>query len=291
MAETNSAMQEIRLPQGAIRYRELGEGEPIVFVHGYLVDGRLWSQTAEHLSATHRCILPDWPMGAHRVAMNSDADLSPPGIANVIADFLEAMELNGTTIVGNDSGGAMSQVLATRRPERVGRLVLTNCDMLENFPPSAFKLMPPLAKLPGAMTVMSLPFRLAPIRRAAFGPFANTKIPPELIDSWMEPSRQDAGVRRDTAKVTAGLNKRYTLEAAERLRQFDRPTLFAWAPEDRFFKLSDAERLAEMIPDARIKTIPDAKTFVSLDQPKRLADVIAAFIEETSKAPAAAGGR
>ena len=84
----------------------------------------------------------------------------------------------------------------------------------------------------------------------------------------MEPSQQDAGVRRDTAKVTAGLNKRYTLEAAERLRQFDRPTLFAWAPEDRFFKLSDAERLAEMIPDARIKTIPDAKTFVSLDQPE-----------------------
>ena len=50
-------------------------------MHGYLVDGRLWSETAEHLSAEHRCILPDWPMGAHRVAMNPDADLSPPGIA------------------------------------------------------------------------------------------------------------------------------------------------------------------------------------------------------------------
>ncbi len=79
MAEASSAMQEIRLPQGVIRYRDLGEGEPIVFVHGYLVDGRLWSETAEHLSAAHRCILPDWPMGAHRVPMNADADLSPPG--------------------------------------------------------------------------------------------------------------------------------------------------------------------------------------------------------------------
>jgi pimeloyl-ACP methyl ester carboxylesterase len=229
-------------------------------------------------------------MGAHRVAIDPDADLSPPGIADLIADFLEAMELNGATIVGNDSGGAMSQVLATRRPERVGRLVLTNCDTHENFPPSAFKLMPPLAKLPGAMTVMSLPFLLGPVRRAAFAPFAKTKIPPELIDSWMEPSRRDAGVRRDTAKVTAGLNKRYTVEAAERLRRFDRPTLLAWAPEDRFFKLAYAERLAEAIPDARIERIEDARTFVPLDQPKRLADVIAAFIAETSKAPAAAGG-
>jgi pimeloyl-ACP methyl ester carboxylesterase len=290
MAEPSNTTQEIRLPQGAIRYREMGEGEPIVFVHGYLVDGRLWSQTAEHLASAHRCILPDWPMGAHRVAIDPDADLSPPGIADLIADFLEAMELNGATIVGNDSGGAMSQVLATRRPERVGRLVLTNCDTHENFPPSAFKLMPPLAKLPGAMTVMSLPFLLGPVRRAAFAPFAKTKIPPELIDSWMEPSRRDAGVRRDTAKVTAGLNKRYTVEAAERLRRFDRPTLLAWAPEDRFFKLAYAERLAEAIPDARIERIEDARTFVPLDQPKRLADVIAAFIAETSKAPAAAGG-
>jgi len=140
--------EEVQLPQGTIRYRELGQGEPIVFVHGFLVDGRLWTATAEALSATHRCILPDWPMGAHRVAMNADADLSPPGIANLIADFLEALDLSGATIVGNDSGGAMSQVLATRRPERIGRLVLTNCDTHDNFPPSVFKAMPPLAKLP-----------------------------------------------------------------------------------------------------------------------------------------------
>jgi len=279
--------EEVQLPQGKIRYRELGEGEPIVFVHGYLVDGRLWSETAEHLSAAHRCLLPDWPLGAHRVAMNPDADLSPPGIANVIADFLEAMDLDGATIVGNDSGGAMSQVLVTRRPERVGRLVLTNCDTHDNFPPSLFKLMPPLAKLPGAMTVMGLPFRIAPLRRAAFAPFAKTKIPADLIDSWMEPSQRDPAVKRDTAKVTAGMNKRYTLEAAEKLARFDRPTLLAWAPEDRIFKLSYAERLAETIPDARLETIEDAKTFVSLDQPERLAELIGAFVGTTTAATAA----
>ena len=276
--------QELELRQGTIRYRELGEGEPIVFVHGYLVDGRLWTATAEALSATHRCIVPDWPMGAHRVAMNPDADLSPPGIADLIADFLEALDLSGVTIVGNDSGGAMSQVLVTRRPERIGRLVLTNCDTHDNFPPSIFKAMPPLAKLPGAMTVLALPFRIGALRRAAFAPFAKSKIPPQLIDSWMEPSQSDRGVMRDTAKFTAGMNKRYTLEAAERLADFDRPTLFAWAPEDRVFKLSYAQRLAEAIPDATIETIADAKTFVPLDQPARLAEVIGAFVGARSAA-------
>jgi pimeloyl-ACP methyl ester carboxylesterase len=278
MHGTDPQQRDVKLSQGTIRYRELGEGEPIVFVHGYLVDGRLWDGVAERLADGHRCILPDWPLGAHRVAMNENADLSPPGIAKLIADFLAALELEDVTIVGNDSGGAMSQVFVTRHPERVGRLVLTNCDTHDNFPPSVFKLMPPLAKLPGGMTVLALPFRIGALRHAAFAPFAKTKIPPELIDSWMEPSQSDRGVARDTAKVTAGMHKRYTLEAAKRLADFDRPTLLAWAPEDRVFKLSYAERLAETIPNATLETIEDAKTFVSLDQPARLAELIGAFV-------------
>jgi pimeloyl-ACP methyl ester carboxylesterase len=279
--------QEVELPQGKIRYRERGEGKPIVFVHGYLVDGRLWDGTAERLSVQHRCITPDWPLGAHQVAMNPDADLSPAGIADLIADFLAALDLEDVTIVGNDSGGAMSQVFVTRHPERVGRLVLTNCDTHDNFPPSIFKLMPPLAKLPGGMTALALPFRVGALRRAAFAPFAKTKIPPELIDSWMEPAQKDRDVARDTAKVTAGMNKRYTLEAAKRLADFDRPTLLAWAPEDRVFKLSYAERLAETIPNATLETIEDAKTFVPLDQPGRLAELIGAFVSAPTGAPQA----
>ena len=95
-------------------------------------------------------------------------------------------------------------------------------------------------------------------------------------------------MRRDTRKFTLGLDKRYTLEAAEKLRHFDRPALLAWAPEDRFFKLSDARRLADAIPDARLVEIPDAKTFVPLDQPARLAEVIGAFMRETAPARASA---
>ena len=144
-----AAKQEVTLPAGTIRYRESGEGSPIVFVHGYLVDGRLWSGVVDALSDRHRCLAPDWPLAAQRIAMNPDADLSPPGIAAIIAGFLEALDLEDVTIVGNDSGGAMSQVLVTRHPERIGRLVLTNCDCYENFPPGIFKALPPLAALPG----------------------------------------------------------------------------------------------------------------------------------------------
>jgi pimeloyl-ACP methyl ester carboxylesterase len=277
--------EEVQLPQGTIRYRELGEGEPIVFVHGLLVDGRLWSETADHLSARFRCILPDWPLGAHRVAMNPDADLSPPGVADLIAAFLEELDLDDVTIVGNDTGGAMSQVLATRHPERIARLVLTNCDSHENFPPSVFKAMPALAKLPGGMAAMALPFHVGALRRAAFAPLAKTKIPAELVDSWLEPSRSNRGVMNDTRKATIGMNKRYTLDAAEKLARFDRPTLLAWAPRDRFFPISYAERLAATIPDSRIEKIDDSRTFVPLDQPQRLAEAIEAFVGAKAAVP------
>jgi pimeloyl-ACP methyl ester carboxylesterase len=274
-----SQCHEIELPAGRLRYREAGEGRPVVFVHGFLVDGRLWDGVVDRLSDRCRCIAPDWPIGAQQIAMNPDADLSPTGIAAIIDSFLTALNLDDVTIVGNDSGGAMSQVLVTRHPERIGRLVLTNCDTHENFPPGIFKAMPPLAKLPGGMTVLSAPFRIGALARAAFKPFAKTRIPDDLIASWMAPSLGDPAVKRDATKVTAGMNKRYTLEAAEKLSGSDLPILLTWAPGDKFFPIKYAERLARETPNARIVQIPDAGTFVALDQPQRLADEIASFVE------------
>jgi pimeloyl-ACP methyl ester carboxylesterase len=276
MTET-SERKEIDLPAGRIRYREAGEGRPVVFVHGYLVDGRLWDGVVERLSDRYRCLAPDWPIGSQQIAMKPGADLSPPGIAAIIASFLEALDLEDVTIVGNDSGGAMSQVLVTRHPERVGRLVLTNCDTHENFPPGMFKAMVPLAKLPGAMAAMSLPFRSTAVARAAFKPFARARIPDALISSWMQPGMHDPGVRRDLKKVTVGMNKRYTLEAAEKLRGSELPILLTWAPGDKYFPISYAERLSSEAGNAHIVPIPDSRTFVPLDQPERLAAEIASF--------------
>jgi pimeloyl-ACP methyl ester carboxylesterase len=278
MTVDTSERKEIDLPAGRIRYREAGSGMPIVFVHGYLVDGRLWDGVVDRLSDRYRCIAPDWPIGAQQIAMKPDADLSPPGVAATIASLLDALDLEDVTIVGNDSGGAMSQVLVTRHPERIGRLVLTNCDTHENFPPGIFKTMPPLAKLPGGMTLLALPFRSGAIARAAFKPFTRKPIPPPLIASWMAPGLNDRGVRHDLKKVTVGMNKRYTLEAAQKLRGSQLPILFTWAPGDRLFPIRYAERLASEAGNARIVEIPDANTFVPLDQPQRLSEEIAAFV-------------
>jgi pimeloyl-ACP methyl ester carboxylesterase len=112
---------EVRLSHGAIRYRDGGEGEPIVFVHGLLVNGTVWRKVAPRLVGEFRCIVPDWPMGSHRVTMSPDADLSALGMARLVADFLAALDLEQATIVGSDTGGGICQLVATRHPGRLAR--------------------------------------------------------------------------------------------------------------------------------------------------------------------------
>jgi pimeloyl-ACP methyl ester carboxylesterase len=280
---------EVQLPQGTIRYRDEGSGEPLVFLHGLLVNGRLWEDVAELLQPDFRCIVPDLPLGSHQIPMNADADLSPPGVAKLVADFLETLELESVTLVGNDSGGAISQIVATKHPERLARLVLTNCDAYDNFPPKLFSYFKPAARIPGALALMSQSMRIKPLRRTpiAFGELTKSRIDDGLLEDWLRPGLDNPRIREDTRKFILGISPDQTMEAARELERFDKPTLLAWAPEDRWFKVEHAERLAASMPDARLERIPDSKTFVSIDQPERLAEAIGAFVREP--APASAG--
>ncbi len=282
----NSARATAQLPQGQVAYREYGEGEPILFVHGLLVDGRLWDGVAPKLADRFRCLVPDWPMGAHRTPMNADAELSPPGAAEVIVSFMDALGLDSATIVGNDTGGAVSQMLTAAHQDRVERLILTNCDTFEHFPPFPFNGLPMVARLPGGVSALQMPFRFGFVRRMAFAPLVKGELDPALVDSWLEPGASDPGIKRDLTKILRGIRKRDLIEADERLRTFDKPVRFAWGTDDRFFKRSHAERLAETLPDARIVDIPNASTFVPIDQPDRVAELIAEFVTEGAPAPA-----
>lgn len=280
-------MHEARLPQGTIHYRDTGEGETLVFLHGLLVNGLLWRKVTPLLEGQHRCIVPDWPLGSHSAALSAGADRSPRGHAHLVADFLETLELEAVTLIANDTGGAIAQLLATERPERVGRLILTPCDAYENFLPPAFRPLQWLARVPGALTLAMQPMRIPALRRSplGFGMLTRRAIPDEILAAWVDPFLQDAGVRRDTIGLLRAIDARDTLAAAEKLRDFARPTLIAWAPEDRFFKLRYAERLSHTIPDCRLERIEDSFTFVSEDQPERLAELIAAFVHETTDNP------
>ena len=271
---------EVHLSQGTIRYREDGTGEPLLFVHGVVVNGDLWRKVIPRLSKDFRCIAPDWPLGSHEVPMSADADLSPPGLARLVVDFMDAMGLESATLVGNDTGGAVCQLVAAEYPDRVSRLVLTSCDLYDRFPPPIFKPLAMLVKMPGAtwLIAQSLRPRFAQRLPIAFG-WVTKRLPEKaVVESYLAPGRSSRGVRRDLAKVFGSVDARYTIEAAQKLEGFDKPVLLAWAAEDKLFPVDYARRLADAVPDGTLELIDDSYTFIAEDQPERLAEVIATFV-------------
>ena len=172
--------KELELPQGRLRYHDTGSGPPLVFVHGALVNANLWRKVVPALAPDFRCVALDLPFGSHLVPMPPEADLSAPAFADLIADAIEALALDDVTLVGNDTGGALSQLVVTRRQERLGRLVLTSCDAFDNFPPKAMKPLMPVLRLPGALPVVLAPFRLAAARKRATTMIRATKRPIDL---------------------------------------------------------------------------------------------------------------
>lgn len=270
----------VMLGDGPIHYRERGSGRPVVFVHGAIANGRLWDGVAGRLSDACRCILPDWPMGSHPEAMHADADLTPRGQARLISAFLAALDLEDVTIVGNDSGGAVSQILVTESPARVGGLVLTNCDSFEHFPPGFFKAMVWMARAPGGYAALVNAMRLRAVRTSplAYGMLTSGPADDELLRAFTEPQIRDAGIRNDGKRFVAAMRPEDTLAASAKLPALTIPALIAWGVEDRFFRVEQGRRLAATIPGSEMVEIAGASTFVSLDRPRELAAAIEAFV-------------
>jgi len=272
-------VHEVELPMGRIRYRERGEGPPVVFVHGLLVNADLWRAVVPGIAdAGFRCIAPDWPLGSHDVAV-PHADLGPPGLAALIAAFLDRLDLSDVTIVANDTGGALTQILMAEHPERLGRVVLTPSDSLERFFPPVFASMPTVARIPGSLWLMAQLLRVRALHRlpVAFGWVAKRPVPPEIADSYLQPSLRSKAVRDDLRRFLRGVHRRHTLAAATAFPTFAKPVLLAWTTEDRLFPLELAHRLAGLLPQATVVAIDDSYTFVPEDQPELLTKLVIDF--------------
>ena len=196
--------------------------------------------------------------------------------------LLTALGLEDVTLVGNDSGGALCQLVVTMHSERIGRLVLTNCDAFENFLPPMFRYLQYGAHLPGFLEVMARMIGLRALHRlpVTFGRLSKRPIDPQIVASYLRPALENPLVRRDLRSFLKGISKRYTLEAAQRFASFHKPVLVIWPPEDRLFPLEHGRRLSSLFPNAQLEQIENALTFVSENQPLHLAMRIEAFARQ-----------
>src|SRR6202171_199118 len=136
--QTVLTKRSIDTPSGRISYTEAGSGPVALFVHGVVLNKHVWRRQLTGLSDTRRCIAVD--LLAHGdTEIDPKQDVTVTANANMLREGLDALESATVDVVGNDSGGGISQIFAALNPDRVRTLTLTNCDTHDNWPPEAFK--------------------------------------------------------------------------------------------------------------------------------------------------------
>jgi pimeloyl-ACP methyl ester carboxylesterase len=275
-------MAELALKQATIEYQQFGPQDsahpPVLFVHGILVDGGLWRDVAEKLARRgYRCIVPTLPLGSHTIPVNEASALSLPGVAQIINDAMVALDLSDVTLVGSDTGGGLCQLVVDAYPDRIGRLVLTNCDAFDKCPPFPFDLVFGLLRGPISIRALFGLMRLRTLRSSAvgFGLLIN-KPDPDLTAAWLQPCLQDTRICRDLAALLRQVAAADLTDVATRLPRFTKPVTLVWGQGDRVFTPGLGRRLAGVFSNAKLIEVPNAKTFVSLDNPEAVIDAIAA---------------
>jgi len=269
-------MPEVALSSGTIDYEDSGGSGPvIVLVHGLIMDSSLWRHVIEELRADFRCVAPTLPLGGHRHPMRADADLSMRGVANILGELLERLDLREITLAMNDWGGPQL-LIGGAFDERIARLALCSCEAFDNVPPEGpARALPYIARLPGGIAAALLPFRFDRLRRLpiTYGLLSKQRVPREVMDRWFGPALAQRAIRRDLRKyvISAAQGRRELLAAAGALSGFKRPALVAWASEDRMMPREHGRRLAELLPQGTLVEIADSYTLIPEDQPAILA--------------------
>jgi pimeloyl-ACP methyl ester carboxylesterase len=279
-----SRMLETRL--GPVAWQSTGRGPTIVFFAGALANHDLWRDVVAALADRYRCVTVDLPLGAHPAPLTAGADRSAGSLARLLLDCLDLLDVADATVVANDTaGGLLLLSLASGHSAlgRVGRLVLTNCESYDQFPPDALKKASALSRAVPWLARTAVRWQLRQqLRRPAvqskgISSVSATGLDPERTASFCGPAVRDGRVAGDLVAAMAGFRPRLLLDAAAAIPGFDRPVLLIWGEDCRFFPMPHARRLAADFPHATLVPVPGARTWVPVDNPAAVAGAIAEF--------------
>lgn len=280
---SGDVMETLQLTAGVIEYGDTGgDGPVLVLLHGVNMDGTVWGPVQERLPPNYRCITPTLPLGSHRRAMERPDLITHRGVAAMVGELLEALDLHDVTLVLNDWGGAQF-LLADGPNDRIAAAVLVACEAFDNFPPGRpGKMIATSARVPAFLWLAMQMQRFRWFRRApgGWGWMIKRPVPKEVMDGWFSPAQHEAGVRRDLRNFALSTPSRAELAAlTDQLPAFDRPVLVVWATEDRLMPRSHGPRLAALFPNAELIEVDDSYTVMPLDRPALLATELKRFVD------------
>ncbi|WP_406236824.1 alpha/beta fold hydrolase [Nocardia sp. NBC_01009] len=274
-------MPAVDIAAGRIHYVERGDGPPVVLLHGLLMNHTVWDRVIDLLPSGFRYVLPDLPLGAHATPMNPGTDLSLRGQNQIIADFLDALDLREVTLVHSDWGGGLF-LTAYGLDQRVARLIALPCEAFDNFPPGLPGKMVAIAvAIPGGVALALRQLRIRFLRNSPLlmGMMAREPLPDDLVREWTEPALHDKAIRRDLIKYAKSDFRGPELIAnTEALQHFSGDALVLWSSAGKVMPRDHGRRLAELLPKGRLVEIDDAYVLSMLDRPDVVAEAMAAFL-------------
>jgi pimeloyl-ACP methyl ester carboxylesterase len=276
LTEFDRYRREIDTASGPVGLVDVGDGPPAVFVHGVGTSSHLWRAVIDRVVGARRCIALDLP-GHGSTPLRADQDLTLGVLASFVADACDALGLaDGIDLVANDTGGAVAQIVAARRPERLRTLTLTNCDTHDRVPPPAFLPIVQMARA-GLFAPMARRLLVDPARARRFGYGPGYQDPAmlsdELLRAWTEPLYGSVEAARGFQRLLAGLRPDDLLAVEPQLGRLTVPTLIVWGTDDRNFPLRDAHWLRETIPGAgEVVEVAGARLFFPDERAEEFAE-------------------
>jgi pimeloyl-ACP methyl ester carboxylesterase len=255
----------VQLPSGKIAYREQGSGKVALFVHGVLLNGRLWRHQLDHLSDVRRCIAVD--LLAHGdTEIAPGQDVSVTSNARMLQQFLDAMHIDQVDLVANDSGTGISLIFAALNPGRIRSLTLTNGDCHDNWPPEAFKpflAMAAAGGLPDTLNAMLADKNVYRSEQALGLAYEHPElVSDDAIEEYFRPLVSSPMRTRDLERFLAAFDNKHTLAVEPQLKSLKAPTLIVWGTDDIYFPVKWSHWLAQNIPGTRHRVeFKDARIF------------------------------
>jgi pimeloyl-ACP methyl ester carboxylesterase len=260
----------IDTPAGPVSCLDIGRGPTALFVHGVGTNARLWHRVITDLAGERRCVALDLPLHGSTPA-SPDQDFGLGALADVVESFCGAADLGPLDLVAHDTGGAVAQIFAARRPQRIRSLCLTDCDVHDNVPPDAFQPTVDLAAS-GALSAgaPALMADLDAARSLVFGSGYEdvARLDLEMVRSFLGPVIGTPERAKDFERFLLALRPDDLLEVEPDLRELAAPALIVWATDDVFFDLSWAYWLRDLLPAAvEVVEVDGARLFFPEERP------------------------
>jgi len=293
IATFHASRRSLDVISGRIALFERGEGPVALFIHGVPLNGYHWRAVIQRVQHRRRCIAIDL-MGLGYTEIAPSQDVSFTAQAHMIAEVLNALNIQNVDLVGNDSGGAIAQIFAAHHPERLRSLVLTNCDVHDGWPPpqvltimeharkgTLAAIFQPVLDRPDLARDRYARGESVPLFRSYTDPSVLTD---DVIRHYLQPLLSSRTRLEEFQRYWLGFNNAHTVAIHSALKRLQVPTLIVWGLKDIFFDKKWAYWLKDTIPGAkRVVEVADGRLFFPEDRPEDLTGPMLQFWDEVEK--------